>query len=210
MNKTTGILFIISAPSGTGKTSLIQEVLKQQLIVSAQLSISHTTRKKRSQELNGVHYYFISNEKFCNMIQNEEFVEYAKIFGNFYGTSRASIQTILSTGINVVLDIDWQGAQQIRKKISTFTSSIFILPPSKEELVRRLYYRGQESQQSITQRIAQAVSEMKHYYEYDYLIINDIYEQAVLDLKYIINAESLKKNQQVQRHSNLITTLLKN
>ncbi|WWO95764.1 MAG: guanylate kinase [Candidatus Dasytiphilus stammeri] len=210
MTKTQGILFIVSAPSGTGKTSLIQQVLKTKTSSSAQLSISHTTRKKRAGEKNGVHYYFISHEEFIKMIQDGEFLEYVRIFGHFYGTSRSSIEPILSIGIDVFLDINWQGAQQIRKKISTFfISSIFILPPSKEELVRRLYHRGQESKQSIAKRIDQAVTEMKHYQEYDYLIINDIYEQAVSDLKNIVNAEGLKKDPQVQRNNHIITKLLK-
>ncbi|MEI4220248.1 MAG: guanylate kinase [Candidatus Dasytiphilus stammeri] len=210
MTKTKGILFIVSAPSGTGKTSLIQQVLKTKTSSSAQLSISHTTRQKRSGEKHGVHYYFISHEKFIQMIKDGEFLEYVRIFGHFYGTSRSSIEPVLSIGIDVFLDINWQGAQQIRRKISTFfISSIFILPPSKEELVRRLYHRGQESKQSIAKRIDQAVTEMKHYQEYDYLIINDIYEQAVSDLKNIVNAEGLKKHHQVQRNSNIITKLLK-
>ncbi|WWO96172.1 MAG: guanylate kinase [Candidatus Dasytiphilus stammeri] len=210
MTKTQGVLFIVSAPSGTGKTSLIQQVLKAKNSSSAQLSISHTTRKKRSGEKNGVHYYFISHEEFINMIKDGAFLEYVRIFGHFYGTSRSSIEAVLSSGVDVFLDINWQGAKQIRKKISTFfISSIFILPPSKEELVRRLYQRGQESKQSIAKRIDQAVTEMKHYQEYDYLIINDIYEQAVSDLKNIVNAERLKKHPQVQRNSNIISKLLK-
>ncbi|MEI4269783.1 MAG: guanylate kinase [Candidatus Dasytiphilus stammeri] len=210
MTKNKGILFIVSAPSGTGKTSLIQQVLKEKNSSSAQLSISHTTRKKRAGEKNGLHYYFISHEEFIKMIKDGEFLEYVRIFGHFYGTSRSCIEPVLSIGVDVFLDINWQGAQQIRKKIDTFfICSIFILPPSKEELVRRLYHRGQESKQSIAKRIDQAVTEMKHYQEYDYLIINDIYEQAVSDLKNIVNAEGLKKHQQVQRNSNIISKLLK-
>ncbi|WWO95345.1 MAG: guanylate kinase [Candidatus Dasytiphilus stammeri] len=198
-------IFIISAPSGTGKTSIIQTVLK--MLNTAKLSISYTTRKKRSQENNGEHYYFISNEKFQNLIKQKEFLEYTKIFGNFYGTSRLDMEKLCSKYQDILLDINWQGANQIRKHIPN-TCSIFILPPSKTELIKRLYSRGQDSKQSIEQRFAQAISEMKHYKKYDYIIINDTLEKAVYDLNSIIHVEKLKLYKQIIHNNVIISELL--
>ncbi|WWO98743.1 MAG: guanylate kinase [Candidatus Dasytiphilus stammeri] len=205
------IIFIISAPSGTGKTSIIQSFLKMQILNRVKLSISHTTRKKRVQEKNGEHYYFIQCDQFDKMIKQGEFLEYTKMFGNFYGTSRTEVQRLLSNHIDILLDINWQGAQQIREHMpQTKICSIFILPPSKKELIKRLYSRGQDSKQSIEDRFAQAVSEMKHYKEYDYIIINDKYDQAVSDLNTIFNAEKLRLSQQIVHNSVIISQLLAN
>ncbi|AHM76475.1 guanylate kinase [Yersinia hibernica] len=202
-----GTLYIVSAPSGAGKSSLIQALLKTQPLYDTQVSISHTTRAKRPGENHGEHYFFVSKEEFCQMIDDDAFLEHAKVFENYYGTSRLAIEQVLATGVDVFLDIDWQGAQQIRAKMPT-ARSIFILPPSKEELDRRLRGRGQDSEEVIAKRMAQAVAEMAHYAEYDYLIVNDDFNLALSDLKTIIRAERLRLGRQKQRHDALITKLL--
>ena len=194
-----GTLYIVSAPSGAGKSSLIQALLKTQPLYDTQVSISHTTRAKRPGENHAEHYYFVSHDEFRQMIEEDAFLEYAEVFGNYYGTSRKAIEQILSTGVDVFLDIDWQGAQQIRKKMPQ-SRSIFILPPSKDELDRRLRGRGQDSDEVIAKRMAQAVAEMTHYAEYDYLIVNDDFDLALSDLKTIIRAERLRLGRQKMRH----------
>ena len=202
-----GTLYIVSAPSGAGKSSLIQALLKTQPLYDTQVSISHTTRAIRPGENHGEHYFFISKEEFCQMIDDDAFLEHANVFENYYGTSRLAIEQVLATGVDVFLDIDWQGAQQIRAKMPT-ARSIFILPPSKEELDRRLRGRGQDSEEVIAKRMAQAVAEMTHYAEYDYLIVNDDFNLALSDLKTIIRAERLRLGRQKQRHDALISKLL--
>ena len=202
-----GTLYIVSAPSGAGKSSLIQALLKTQPLYDTQVSVSHTTRPVRPGEKQGEHYYFVSKAEFERMIKEDAFLEYANVFGNYYGTSREMIEQVLSTGVDVFLDIDWQGAQQIRNKMPQ-TRSIFVLPPSKEELDRRLRGRGQDSDGIIAGRMAQAVAEMSHYAEYDYLIVNDEFNTALMDLKTIIRAERLRLNRQKLRHDALITKLL--
>ncbi|CNF29797.1 guanylate kinase [Yersinia mollaretii] len=202
-----GTLYIVSAPSGAGKSSLIQALLKTQPLYDTQVSISHTTRAKRPGENHGEHYFFVSEGEFCQMIDDDAFLEHAKVFENYYGTSRLAIEQVLATGVDVFLDIDWQGAQQIRAKMPT-ARSIFILPPSKEELDRRLRGRGQDSEEVIAKRMAQAVAEMAHYAEYDYLIVNDDFNLALSDLKTIIRAERLRLGRQKQRHDALISKLL--
>ncbi|MEQ4530172.1 MAG: guanylate kinase [Mixta sp.] len=202
-----GTLYIISAPSGAGKSSLIQAMLKTQPLYDTQVSISHTTRGMRPGEQHGEHYYFVSKQDFETMIAQDAFLEHAEVFGNYYGTSRAAIDQVLATGVDVFLDIDWQGAQQIRQKMPT-ARSIFVLPPSKEELDRRLRGRGQDSEEVIARRMAQAVAEMSHYAEYDYLIVNDDFDLALLDLKTIIRAERLRMGRQKARHDALISKLL--
>lgn len=202
-----GTLYIVSAPSGAGKSSLIQALLKTQPLYDTQVSVSHTTRDSRPGEQHGDHYFFVSKEEFCRMIEQDAFLEHAEVFGNYYGTSRAAIEQVLSTGVDVFLDIDWQGAQQIRAKMPQ-ARSIFILPPSKEELGRRLRGRGQDSDEVIAKRMAQAVAEMTHYAEYDYLIVNDDFDLALSDLKTIIRAERLRLGRQLLRHDALISKLL--
>jgi len=202
-----GLLFIVSAPSGTGKSSLIRELINTNLPYKIQVSISHTTRMMRPGERHGKHYYFVSNNQFEEMIQKREFLEYAKVFNNYYGTSRRKINRILLTGVDIFLDIDWQGAKQIRNKIPE-SKSIFILPPSKKELYKRLCKRGQDSDITIQKRMDQAVSDMKHYVDYDYLIINDNFSLAVSDLRKIIRVEHLSKEHQIKNHGLLIHNLL--
>ncbi|MGA8119250.1 guanylate kinase [Rouxiella badensis] len=202
-----GTLYIVSAPSGAGKSSLIQAYLKTQPLYDTQVSISHTTRQVRPGEKNGEHYYFVSKDEFCEMIAHDDFLEHAEVFGNYYGTSRKAIEQVLASGVDVFLDIDWQGAQQIRQRMPQ-ARSIFVLPPSKDELDRRLRGRGQDSEEVIAKRMAQAVAEMTHYAEYDYLIVNDDFDLALSDLKTIIRAERLRLSRQKLRHDGLITKLL--
>jgi guanylate kinase len=202
-----GTLYIVSAPSGAGKSSLIQALLKTQPLYDTQVSVSHTTRGVRPGEAHGEHYFFVSKPEFEAMIAEDAFLEHAEVFGNYYGTSRAAIERVLATGVDVFLDIDWQGAQQIRQKMPA-ARSIFVLPPSTEELDRRLRGRGQDSEEVIARRMAQAVAEMSHYAEYDYLIVNDDFDLALSDLKTIIRAERLRMSRQKSRHDALISKLL--
>lgn len=202
-----GTLYIVSAPSGAGKSSLIQELLTTQWLYDTQVSISHTTRAMRPGEANGQHYFFVPVAEFERMIAADAFLEYARVFDNYYGTSRAAIQQGVGSGVDVFLDIDWQGAQQIRAKMPD-VRSIFIFPPSKEELDRRLRGRGQDSEEVIGRRMVQAVAEMTHFAEYDYLIVNDDFNIALLDLKSIIRTERLRLGRQKLRHDALISKLL--
>lgn len=202
-----GTLYIVSAPSGAGKSSLIHGLLKTQPLYDTQVSISHTTREKRPGEEDGKHYFFVSKPDFETMIKEGAFLEYAEVFDHYYGTSRQAIEQVLATGVDVFLDIDWQGAQQIRQKRPE-TRSIFILPPSHDELNRRLRGRGQDSEEVIAKRMAQATAEISHYAEYDYLIINDDFDLALFDLKTIIRAERLRMGRQQARHDELISKLL--
>ena len=202
-----GTLYIVSAPSGAGKSSLIQAFIKKPQPLYDTSSVSHTTRQPRPGEVHGEHYFFVNHDEFKEMISRDAFLEHAEVFGNYYGTSREAIEQVLATGVDVFLDIDWQGAQQIRQKMP-HARSIFILPPSKIELDRRLRGRGQDSEEVIAKRMAQAVAEMSHYAEYDYLIVNDDFDTALTDLKTIIRAERLRMSRQKQRHDALISKLL--
>lgn len=206
---TQGIIYIISAPSGTGKSSLINSLFKTKLLRSTHISISYTTRAMRPGEVHGTHYYFVSMAEFQHMISDNVFLEYAQVFGNYYGTSYNTVELMLMAGTDIFLDIDWQGAQQVRNKISN-TRSIFILPPSKKELERRLRERGQDSEVIINERMTQVLDEMIHFTEYDYLIINDDLNTTLLDLKAIIRAERLHLEYQKSRHDVLISELLAN
>lgn len=206
---TTGNLFILSAPSGAGKSSLISALLKQSSSRLMQVSVSHTTRQPRPGEIDGQHYHFISVEKFKHQITKNEFYEYAEVFDNFYGTSESAIDEQLAKGIDVFLDIDWQGAQQVRMKKPDVTT-IFISPPSREELEARLRSRGQDSEEVIESRMAQAKAECSHYQEFDYIIVNDDFDQALADLTTIVNNQRLKRSQQVENHEILFKDLLAN
>ena len=203
-----GNLYIISAPSGAGKSSLISALLKRVNSHKMMVSVSHTTRLPRPGEQEGVHYYFVSHNEFENLIEQNAFLEYAKVFGgNYYGTSLFAIEENLAKGIDVFLDIDWQGAQQIRKKVP-HVKSIFILPPSLNELENRLIGRGQDSAEVIADRMAKAISEISHYNEYDYVIVNDNFEQAQADLQAILRAERLTLAHQQRENQGLIDQLL--
>ncbi|RDF11304.1 guanylate kinase [Haemophilus paraphrohaemolyticus] len=202
-----GNLYILSAPSGAGKSSLINALLADLPRNEVRLSISHTTRNPRPAEEDGVHYYFTTHAEFEALIEKDHFLEWAEVFGNYYGTSLPMIEKSLEQGVDVFLDIDWQGARQIRQKVPN-VKTIFILPPSREELKNRLVGRGQDSEETIAKRMAEAKSEMSHYSEFDYVIVNDDFQQALSELKAILTAERLKLVSQEIRHKTLIEQLL--
>jgi len=202
-----GTLYIVSAPSGAGKSSLISALLETNPTYAMKVSVSHTTRSIRTGETEGIHYHFVPKEQFEDLIEKGEFLEHAEVFGNYYGTSKIWIEENLNKGIDIFLDIDWQGAQQIRKQMPK-SKSIFILPPSKEELERRLTARGQDSDDIISKRMNKAQSEVSHYNEYDYVIINDDFDAALVDLKAIIRAERLKEEKQAAKYNHMLTELL--
>ncbi|WP_150539609.1 guanylate kinase [Actinobacillus vicugnae] len=202
-----GNLYILSAPSGAGKSSLINALLADLPRTEVQLSISHTTRNPRPAEEDGMHYYFTNHAEFEALIEKEHFLEWAEVFGNYYGTSLPMIEKSLAQGIDVFLDIDWQGARQIRQKLPN-VKTIFILPPSRAELEKRLFGRGQDSAETIAKRMHEAVSEMSHYNEFDYVIVNDDFQTALGELKSILTAERLKLASQTIRHQSLIGQLL--
>jgi guanylate kinase len=205
-----GNLFILSAPSGAGKSSLISALLSQtDPERSMQVSVSHTTRAPRPGEIDGVHYHFVSVAQFEQLIAEQAFYEYAKVFDNYYGTSEAAIDAQLEKGIDVFLDIDWQGAQQVRAK-KPLVTTIFISPPSRDELEARLRKRGQDSEQVIQSRMAQAQSECSHYQEFDYIIVNDNFEQALQDLITIVRNQRLRADQQSEKYRVLFNDLLAN
>ncbi|MEH8016554.1 guanylate kinase [Rheinheimera muenzenbergensis] len=205
MQHLAGNLFIISAPSGAGKSSLIQALLKRHS--DMQVSVSHTTRAPRPGEQDGVHYHFISVEQFKALIAQDEFFEWAEVFGNYYGTAKSSIRDSLSQGIDVFLDIDWQGARQIKAQESS-ALGIFILPPSLTELEQRLNNRGQDASDVIAKRMAQAHSEMSHANEYEYLIINDNFDTALAELERIVLAQRNGYASQAARQQALLSQLL--
>ena len=181
-----GTLFIVSAPSGAGKTSLVGEILTRGDNIQA--SVSHTTRERRSGEKDGVNYHFVNQSKFLKMVDDDAFLEHAEVFGNHYGTSESWVRMTLELGIDVILEIDWQGAEQARKHFPS-SQSIFILPHSKQALQERLTLRGQDNREVIDRRIAAATQEMSHYIDADYLIINDDFETARAQLESIITAQ---------------------
>lgn len=199
-----GKLYIISAPSGAGKTSLVKRLLNDMPKLS--VSVSHTTRVMRTGEEHGKDYFFVSVEKFKKMIAQQDFLEYAQVFDNFYGTSKQSVSENLDNGVDVILEIDWQGAQQIRTMMPN-CQSIFILPPSVEILQQRLESRGQDSQEIIARRMQDAVTEMSHYHEFDYLVVNDDFEKALLELKSIILSHRLQKSRQQSKLMPLLNEL---
>lgn len=206
---TSGNLFIVAAPSGAGKSSLIKALLDRHPDGSMQVSVSCTTRAIRPGEQDGVHYHFISPERFQEKIANHEFYEWAEVFGNFYGTSRTVIEQTLAQGIDVFLDIDWQGARQVRNAYPT-AHSIFILPPSLAVLEQRLRNRGQDSDAVIAQRMAKAQHEMSHYHEFDYLIINDDFATSLADIEHIVLAQRQRMALQQSRHATKLKDLLAN
>jgi guanylate kinase len=201
-----GTLYIISAPSGAGKSSLLQALLET-AGEGILLSVSHTTRKPRPGEVDGQHYHFVELAQFQAMVAAGEFLEYAQVFDNYYGTSRRSVEARLAAGQDVILEIDWQGARRVREQLAG-TVSIFILPPSRAELEVRLTARGQDDAAVIVRRMRDAVGEMSHYGEYDYLIINDVFEDARSRLAAIITALRQRLAVQQQRHATLLAELL--
>jgi len=184
MNK--GKLFIFSAASGTGKTSLAKALVEQ--MPDLAFSVSHTTRAPRLGEQHGVHYYFVSQRDFDEMVSAGRFLEHATVFGNSYGTSRGAIENLLRQGRNIILDIDWQGARAVKEQMPEAVG-IFILPPTRAALQQRLSNRGQDSPEIIARRMREAVSEMSHYKEFDHVVVNDDFDAALNDLKAIIRGE---------------------
>lgn len=205
MSASTGTLYIVSAPSGAGKTSLVKALLDAQPQV--RVSVSHTTRPMRPGEVDGVNYHFVSREEFHERLGHNEFLEHAEVFGNLYGTSQRWLEQTLNEGFDLILEIDWQGAQQVRRLMPQ-AKSIFILPPSQEALRQRLTNRGQDSDEVIEKRMREAVSEMTHFVEYDYLVINDDFAHALIDLQAIFRANQLLQASQQQRFQGLLEQLL--
>lgn len=205
MHKQTGTLYIFSAPSGAGKTSLVKALIEA--TENLMVSVSHTTRAMRPGEENGVHYHFTDTASFQKLVDAGQFLEHAQVFDNFYGTSQRAIEDQLAAGQDVILEIDWQGARQVRHRI-TGTVSVFILPPSRAELERRLSGRGTDSAEIVARRMRDAVSEMQHYDEYDYLVINDDFQLALAELRAIIISERLRLARQRQGHTELLAELL--
>lgn len=202
-----GTLFIISAPSGAGKTSLIRCAIEG--LDNVSVSISHTTRLPRPSESDGINYHFISKLEFDAMAKRSEFLEYAEVHGNCYGTSRDSVEKILFKGRDIVLEIDWQGANQVRG-IFDNCCSVFILPPSKDELQRRLIKRGQDNENIIKKRLSAAQEEMKHYKEADFIIVNDDFQTSCSRLKAILgkHTECIATNTEDSQFNVLLSNLL--
>ena len=202
----TGTLYVFSAPSGAGKTSLVKALLEKTEAIG--VSVSHTTRDPRPGEENGKDYNFVSQDEFKSLIDQNAFLEHAQVFDNFYGTSQIWVESELAAGRDVILEIDWQGAEQIRQQMPD-TVTVFILPPSREELHSRLTGRGQDSEETIERRMRDAVSEMSHYNEFDYIIINDDFEQALEQLRSVVLARRQRAAAQTQIHADLLKNLLK-
>ncbi|SHE19307.1 Guanylate kinase [Bathymodiolus brooksi thiotrophic gill symbiont] len=198
-------LFIIAAPSGCGKTSLVKALIEktQNLCVS----VSHTTRTARSDETHGKNYFFVSKDAFDEINDSDGFIESACVFDNYYGSAKQTVKDLLVAGQDVILEIDWQGARQVEKSFPNITS-IFIIPPSIEALRARLTGRGQDDTSIIERRMQDAVSEMQHYNEFDYLVINDDFETALNDLSNIIHSQRLDTEQQFSKHQVLLETLI--
>ncbi len=203
-NPSPGTLYIFSAPSGAGKTSLVTALIEQtqQLMVS----VSHTTREKREGEVDGSHYHFIDVATYQQMVKDNAFVEHAQVFDNFYGTSQTALENKLSEGMDVILEIDWQGARQVRERMQT--TSVFILPPSKAALRERLQGRATDSEEIIARRMSDAISEMQHYGEYDYIVVNDDFETALAEIKAIVTSSRLHESRQKAHLAPLLAQLL--
>jgi len=201
----SGNLFIITAASGAGKTSLVRALLAADSQIK--LSISYTTRQPRPGEVNGEHYHFVEDATFLGMLGEGDFLESAHVHGARYGTSQTRVDEALASGNDLILEIDWQGAAQVRKLYSE-AISIFILPPSIPELESRLRGRGQDSEEVILKRLAAAREEMSHVGEFDYVTINDKFEESLQDLLSIVRAQRLKCNAQLARHASLIKGLV--
>ncbi|TCB75314.1 guanylate kinase [Acinetobacter sp. ANC 4177] len=201
----SGLLFVVSAASGTGKTSLVKALLER--VNNLHVSVSHTTRGQRSGELDGVHYHFSTKEDFLALVQEGGFIEYAEVFGNYYGTAQRTVKEQLAKGHDVLLEIDWQGAEQVRKLFPE-SKQIFILPPSQFDLRQRLSNRGTDSVEVIEHRLSCAVEDMQQYVNFDFVIINDDFNKALHDLEAVIIANRLVLKQQSERHQDLIQKLI--
>lgn len=201
-----GTLYIISAPSGAGKTSLVRDLVASDPDVA--VSVSHTTRAMRPGEVDGQDYHFVDQDTFLSMAGHSAFLEHARVFDKYYGTSQQHVERLLLNGQDVILEIDWQGARQVRRLIED-SQSIFIVPPSLEALRQRLLGRGQDDESVISRRMQDAVNEMSHYAEFDYLVVNDDFDQALQELKSIIQANRLRQLRQERKLEHLLIDLLK-
>ncbi len=201
---TTGILFVVSAPSGAGKTSLLRALVPadERLV----MSVSHATRARRPGEEDGVHYHFVEVSAFEGMVARGEFLEHAQVFGNHYGTAEAGVRDQLARGFDVVLEIDWQGARQVRERFADAVS-VFIVPPDVDTLRERLTSRGQDDVDVVERRMSEARSELSHYDEYDYLVVNDVFETALGELKSVITAERIRQSRRVAGSPHLVEML---
>ena len=200
-----GTVYIISAPSGAGKTSLVRELVSN--LDDVVVSVSHTTRTMRDGEQDGVDYHFLDKEAFLSMVEHSAFLEHARVFDNYYGTSQKHVEQQLLSGKDVILEIDWQGGRQVRRLMQE-SQSIFILPPSRDALRERLQNRGQDAEDVIDRRMQDAVNEMSHYAEFDYLIVNDDFDQALSELKCVIKVNSLRQIRQEHSLEKLLIELL--
>ena len=201
----SGLLFVVAAASGTGKTSLVKALLERTNDIH--VSVSHTTRQQRPSELDGVHYHFTDVASFLKQVNASGFIEHAEVFGNYYGTSQAEVERQLKAGHDVLLEIDWQGAEQVRRLFPD-SIQIFIVPPTQYDLRERLSSRAQDSLEVIEQRLAGAITDMQQYVHFDYLIINDVFDHALHDIEAIIHSCRLTVKQQAKRHQPLIEALL--
>ena len=201
----SGLLFVVSAASGTGKTSLVKALLER--VSNLHVSVSHTTRPQRPGELEGVHYHFTSQKEFLAQVEQAGFIEYAEVFGNYYGTSQDTVKQQLAKGHDVLLEIDWQGAEQVRRLFPE-SKQIFILPPTQFDLRQRLSNRGTDAVDVIEHRLSCAVEDMQQYVNFDYIILNDDFNKALHDLESVINANRLALSQQAVRHQELIQKLI--
>lgn len=200
-----GTLFTVSAPSGAGKTSLVNALIQRDSRL--RVSVSHTTRPRRPGERDGVNYHFVGEQVFRDMLERAEFLEHAQVFGNLYGTSQTWVEQQLAAGLDVILEIDWQGAQQVKKLIPG-TRAIFILPPSRATLLQRLTARGQDDNAIIDARMAEAVEEMSHYVEGDYLVVNQDFDVALAELQAIFTCQRLRISRQQTELAQLLQDLL--
>ena len=200
-----GTLYIVSAPSGAGKTSLVRALIASDS--ATRLSVSHTTREQRPGEIDGDHYYFVTEQCFQAMCERGEFLEHAQVFNNYYGTSRQAVAALLEQGLDVVLEIDWQGARQVRAAAGN-TISIFVLPPSLEQLESRLRHRARDDAKAIKRRMQAARDELSHYHEFDYLVVNDHFDTALEQVRAVVQAQRLRLQPQIERHGELLASLL--
>ena len=201
-----GTLYIISAPSGAGKTSLVRELVSN--LDDVVVSVSHTTRTMRDGEQDGVDYHFLDKETFLSMVEHSAFLEHARVFDNYYGTSQKHVEQQLLSGKDVILEIDWQGARQVRRLMQE-SQSVFILPPSREALRERLQNRGQDGEDVIARRMQDAVNEMSHYAEFDYLVVNDDFDLALQELNCIFSTNRLRQMHQERNLEELLIELMK-
>lgn len=198
-----GNLYIITSPSGGGKGTLIKRVLPS--IDKLSYSVSYTTRERRDDEINGIHYFFVSEEEFAKRIANNEFLEYAEVHNNFYGTSKQQVENETNEGNDIILEIDVQGAEEVYKKLPN-SVGIFILPPSYKVLSKRLIERNTENQEDLTTRLNNAKEEVKRFSEFDYIVVNDDLDKATEDLRSIILAERLKRDRQIYHLQDILNT----